>query len=107
VCFLAVMADVILPVMGYLGGVAFGFQFLSKSRHDALLTFWVECMCVSGGELEGAKPQMPQMAPNMNNPTKVTLFRGQKVKGQRHEAQKTVPVWVSHSCECWLLVVDS
>ena len=28
------------------------------------------------------------------------------VKGQDHEAQKTVPEWVLHSCECWLLPVS-
>ena len=37
---------------------------------------------------------------------KTHLFLGQKVKSYGHEAQKTVPAWVLHSGECWLLLVD-
>ena len=33
------------------------------------------------------------------------LFCGQKVKGQGHEAQRTLPAWVMALFECWLLLV--
>ena len=35
------------------------------------------------------------------------LFWGQKVKGQSHESQKHCPCVSLHSCECWLLLVES
>jgi len=37
---------------------------------------------------------------------KTIYFQVKTVKGQGHEVQKTVLVWVLHSCECWLLEVS-
>jgi len=65
-------------------------------------------VCLSPGYLKTGAARITKL--HIKIPTGVLethLFWGQKVKGQGHEAQKTVPQWVLRSCECWLRLVCS